>query len=71
MDCGLARPIIERRWRAVLRLPGLKTLKLELVGEEPCEELEGKVDGADTCRIKHEGFEGRRSAGRHTNCGIN
>jgi hypothetical protein len=48
----------------------VKALKLELVGKEPCEELEGKVDGTDTCRIKHERFGGRRSAGRHTESGI-
>jgi len=50
-------------------LPRLKAFKLELVGEEPCEEMEGKVNGTDTCRIMHERFGGR-SAETHTQSGI-
>jgi len=68
IDCSLARPIMERRWRAVL--PGLKALKLELIGKEPCEEMEGNVDGTNTCHIKHERIGGRRCEGRRTNSGI-
>ena len=44
-------------------MPRLKALKLELVGKEPCEETEGKVDGTDACHIKYERFRGRRGAG--------
>jgi hypothetical protein len=51
-------------------LTGLKALKLELVGEKPRKEMEGKVDGTDTCRIKHERFGERGSAGGHTKSGI-
>jgi len=50
-------------------LARLKALKLELVGEEPCEEMESKVDGTDTCRFKYKRFRGRR-AERHTKSGI-
>ena len=30
-------------------MAGLKALELELVGEEPCKEMEGEVDSTDTC----------------------
>ena len=54
VDSSLTRPIIERRWGAVL--PRLKALKLELGGEKPCEEMEGKVDGTDTWSRRHETY---------------
>lgn len=57
VDNSLAPPIIERGRRAVL--PGLEAFKLELDGEDPCEEMEGKVDGTDAWRIMYERFGGR------------
>jgi hypothetical protein len=52
VDNSLTSPIIERGWRAVL--PRLETFKLELDGENPCEEMEGKVDSTDTWHVMHE-----------------
>jgi hypothetical protein len=40
-------------------LPGLEAFKLELDGEDPCEEMEGKVDGTDAWRRMYERFGGR------------
>ena len=54
VDSSLARPIIERGRSAVL--PRLKALKLELGGEKPGEEMEGKVDGTDTWSRRHKTF---------------
>jgi hypothetical protein len=54
VDSSLARPIIERRWGAVL--PGLKALKLKLGGEKPGEEMEGNVYGTDTWSRRHKTF---------------
>jgi len=42
-------------------LPGLKAFKLELGGEEPRKEMEGKIDSTDTCRSRHERCGGRGS----------
>lgn len=44
-------------------MPGLKAFKLKLGGEEPCEEMKGKVDSTDTWGRRHERFGGRRSVG--------
>jgi hypothetical protein len=51
-------------------LPGLKAFKLELGGEEPREEMEGKVDDTDACQSRHERCGGRESTGSRTKSGI-